>query len=166
MEEAMDRTGWPSGPWDNEPDRVEWKMAEPPGYPLLIVRGPMGSLCGYVGLPPGHPLHGVGWDAPEVEALDAHGGINYAKACSGNICHVPAPGEPDDVWWLGFDCSHAWDYSPGLQARVASRSGGKATYVGSPPEYLDETYRTVEYVKTAVEELAATLARSAASPTR
>ena len=33
---------WPAGPWDTEPDRVEWRLPDLPGYPLLIVRGPIG----------------------------------------------------------------------------------------------------------------------------
>jgi hypothetical protein len=51
------REQWGEGPWQSEPDLVEWRDAAT-GYPCLIVRGSMGALCGYVGLPPGHPLHG------------------------------------------------------------------------------------------------------------
>jgi hypothetical protein len=157
---VVDRTGWARGPWDDEPDRVEWRSAA--GYPALIVRGPMGSLCGYVGLPPGHPMHGKNRSDTNVEELDAHGGITYAAACAGDICHVPGPGESDDVWWLGFDCAHAGDYSPGLGARLAERCGEQAAYFW-PGGFGAETYRTVEFVRIWVERLASELKATARS---
>src|SRR5690606_29850193 len=107
-----DRSEWPPGPWDNEPeDTVECRVA---GFPCLLVRGPSGAWCGYVGVPPGHSLHGKSYGDDAVDALNVHGGITYGGACQvgGHICHVPAPGEPDDVWWLGFDCNHSGDVSP------------------------------------------------------
>jgi hypothetical protein len=33
------------------------------------------------------------------------------------VCHVPQPGESDDVRWIGFDFGHAGDYSPGSMFR-------------------------------------------------
>lgn len=58
-ETFIDRTGWPSGPWDDEPDRVEWRD-EATGLPCLALRNDMfGSWCGYVAVPPGHPVHGL-----------------------------------------------------------------------------------------------------------
>jgi hypothetical protein len=103
----------------------------------MILRGPTGALCGYVGVPPGHPWHGRDYD--EVPAR-AHGGLTYAAACQedGHICHVPLPGESPDVWWLGFDCAHAGDNTPSTSERL--RQYGE--------------YRTIEYVRREVEELA------------
>lgn len=46
-EHKVDRTGWGSGPWDNEPDRLEWKD-EKTSMPCLMVRNDMGNWCGYV----------------------------------------------------------------------------------------------------------------------
>lgn len=137
---TVDRTGWPSGPWDGEPDRIEWRMSEPPGYPLLIVRAPTGSLSGYVGVPPGHPAHGNEWNGEVALKLDVHGGVTYGAGCLGHICHVPEPGEDEDVWWLGFDTGHAWDFAPGIP--------------GWPPG----TYRDVSYVRAEVENLSKQLA--------
>lgn len=124
---AVDRKGWPAGPWDGEPDRVEFRHA---GFPCLIVRQSMGHLCGYVGVPLGHPWHGKGYD--DVPAR-AHGGLTYAEECGGEVCHVPAPGEPEDLWWLGFDCAHAGDLQPGAM-RFYAYPGGEA-------------YKTVDYVR-------------------
>jgi hypothetical protein len=111
--ESIDKSKWGPGPWQDEPDRV---LFEAHGFPCLIVRVPhSGHLCGYVAVPPGHPWHGKGYDdvrTKDGEWPDAHGGLTYAGACSGTICHVPKPGEPDDVWWLGFDHAHCGDSSP------------------------------------------------------
>lgn len=93
-------------PWESEPDHVEFRHA---GFACIIHRNDFGALCGYVGVPPGHPAHGKKCDEIGVEV---HGGLTYSEPCRGSICHVPAPGEPDDVWWLGFDCAHAFDLIP------------------------------------------------------
>lgn len=68
------------------------------------------------------------------------------------ICHLPEPGEPDDVWWFGFDCAHAGDLMPGINAVLAE--------IGSPslPRYGDETYRDVAYVAGECARLAQQLA--------
>src|SRR5690606_18441494 len=29
-----------------------------------------------------------------------------------SVCHVADAGEPDHVWWFGFDCAHCDDLSP------------------------------------------------------
>lgn len=68
------------------------------------------------------------------------------------ICHVPAPGEPDDVWWFGFDCAHCWDVAPGVLALYARIN------MARPLVQRDETYRDVAYVRAEVEKLAAQLA--------
>lgn len=133
-EEKLAKYG--AGPWVDEPDRVEWRAH---GHVCLIVRGPHGSLCGYVGVTPGHPWHGKPLAEVE-ESVDAHGGLTYAAECQGNICHVPAPGEPEHLYWLGFDCGHAGDFVP-----VLARLGCA---------FHDDQYRTVEYVRAAVERLA------------
>lgn len=133
-------------PWDNEPNRIYW-VHERTGLPCLIKRGPMGALCGYVGVPAGHPLHGAFYDHVDV---NVHGGLTYSEACDGDpvdgICHLPAPGQPDDdVWWLGFDCARYRDVVPGLSHAGFSGLG-------------DETYKDVAYVRQEVLNLACQLA--------
>ncbi len=108
---AVPKSEWGDGPWQHEPDREEWRHES--GLPLLAVRGPHGAWCGYVGLPPGHPWHG---EDPFGLGVEVHGGLNYAAPCSEFVCHLPAPGEPADVWWIGFDCSHAFDVMPDTEA--------------------------------------------------
>ena len=150
MEQAIadfkvDKTGWGEGPWTTEPDREQWVHA---GYACLVLRSPQaGHLCGYVGVPREHPAYGR---QPIRVDADAHGGLNYASRCDGLICHVPEPGMPADVWWLGFDCGHTWDLAPARAARERERG-----WLPIPlPGGWRETYRTLAYVKREVESLA------------
>jgi hypothetical protein len=153
IEHKVDRTGWPRGAWDGEPDRVEWRAH---GFPCLIVRNRSGALCGYVGLPPGHALHGRDYSDDLARGLEAHGGLTYAAACAGHICHVPQPGEPDAVWWLGFDCSHSWDIAPGTIKFWRDRG-----YPDVCSDTFSASYKPVHYVTAEVEHLASQLAEVA-----
>jgi len=160
---TVDKSSWPRGEWDQEPDKRQWQD-EDTGFPCLIVRGPIGSLCGYVGVPADHPWHGKGYsecvlgDGCETytndhycnhepsSILSVHGGLSFADKCSHGaedtgICHLPGKGEPDNVWWFGFDCAHAYDLSPRLDLHCG-----------------DETYRNVAYVEAECWRLAAQLA--------
>lgn len=129
-EPPIDRTGWPSGPWDDEPDELEWKLDGLDGYIGLILRNPMGALCGYVGIPTGHALHGRVQRG--CEFLAVHGGITFA---------APWVHESGAVMWLvGFDCLHVYDDAPGM------------------PIPLGGAYRTLDYVRREVERLAVQLA--------
>lgn len=212
-----DKSAWPPGPWQAEPDKKQW-TDKTTGLPCLIVRNHGGALCGYVGVADGHPLHGKEYGAcvwPEKHdahepgdsdwhynctpqaLLEAHGGITFASGCyettpevwrkaqkryeaaaaeavrypvgdaskmrrnlapvigdyaawaehmrQRTVCHIPAPGGPDHVWWFGFDCSHCNDMAPGYDS---GRSRG--------------IYRTLAYVEQQCASLAAQLARISA----
>ena len=139
---GMGKSEWPAGPWSNEPDRVEWRHA---GLPCLLVRSRFGAWCGYAGVFPGHPWHGQRYDADQVE-VSVHGGLTYSAHCQGDICHVPAPGEPDDVYWFGLDCGHVWDLVPGLKQTALT--------IAWPESLPREVYRDVEYARGQVERLA------------
>jgi hypothetical protein len=139
------------GPWQDEPDKVQW-IDEASGLDCLIVRNHVGALCGYVGVPPGHTWHGQDYD--DVPA-DVHGGLTYANRCQEDqehgICHIPEPGRPDDVWWLGFDCAHFGDLAPGVDANVRklglSERGGiyrDLAYVRAQVAYLARQAVTAE----------------------
>lgn len=55
---TIDKSSWPRGEWDHEPDKRQWQD-EATGLPCLIVRQrDSGHLCGYVGVPKSHALHG------------------------------------------------------------------------------------------------------------
>lgn len=208
---TYDKTDWGRGEWQSEPDKMQF-VDEATGLPCLIVRTSLGHLCGYVGVAPGHPWHGKGYDdaigACNKNCTDdyhsghrigscisVHGGLTFADACRPHeeadyqkfmasmdrsreeakrypkgdaarrlkewgdikdfaawkerceqtgICHLPAPGEPEHVWWFGFDCAHFGDCSPGMDTKY----GG----------LRDGSYKTVNYVKRECQELAQQLA--------
>lgn len=63
----VDKSTWGPGAWQDEPDKAFWVDPET-GLDCLVVRNPMGALCGYVGVKKDHPLHGVGY-SEHVEKL-------------------------------------------------------------------------------------------------
>lgn len=128
------------GPWTDEPDKAQW-IDPTTSYDCLIVRNPMGSLCGYVGLPPGHPWHGQPAELP----VSVHGGNTFCGPCQPHredeptICHVPEPGRLDNVWWVGFDCAHAEDQKPMNDYQLRQ-------HYADWPIFEHEVYRTFDYV--------------------
>lgn len=133
-----DKSEWENGPWMDEPDKAQWIHA---GLDCLIVRGPGGALCGYVGVPESHP--GFERDYDEVN-VDVHGGLTFADKCQPSeegdhrgICHTEENAANAVVWWLGFDCAHSGDLCPKYDRL-----------------YLDATYKTFAYVKRETERLA------------
>lgn len=157
----VDKTAWGPGPWQHEPDRVEFAHA---GLPCLALRNHYGVWCGYVAVPPSHPLHGTDYNTVDV---DVHGGLTYASTCAANICHVPASGEPADVWWMGFDCYHSGDFSPDYHARTrhlgppfdAAAYDHSAAVMANTS--LVDTYRDLPYVEAEIKRLAEQLAARA-----
>lgn len=153
----IDRTGWARGPWDDEPDRVDWTHAS---LPCFVLRNHHGAWCGYVGVAAGHPAYGLGYHDVDVEV---HGGLSYSAPCSPPICHVPAPGEPDEVYWFGFDCGHGFDIMPGIDARVREAYAASGQ---TPPALLEqflaflhpEKYRPLAYAQAETNRLAEQLA--------
>lgn len=147
----IDKSHWDRGEWDNEPDKIQWQD-EATGLPCLIVRNKLGSLCGYVGVSQGHPYFKKEYDSAD---LSVHGGITFADSCHEDpehhgICHIPGDGEPDHVWWFGFDCGHAFDVSPGMDADRKLIFPDRTT----PSFYNDVTYKNVTYVENEIRDLA------------
>jgi hypothetical protein len=132
------RSDWQPGEWDGEPDKVQW-IDSATGLDCLIVRNDLGALCGYVGVPPRHRLHGVD---VTMERFDVHGGVTFTGACNDHVCHDPAQGAAENVWWIGFDCAHIDDIVPGMSSLFA----------GNNP--WPQQYRNIEYVKGEVTRLA------------
>ena len=155
MDPQVNRETWAAGPWDDEPDKMQW-TDEATGLPCLIKRNSIGALCGYVGVTRDHPLYETCYtDAETQAAIDVHGGLTYSDKCQdgpdpSTICHLPEPGEPDDVWWFGFDCGHGWDYWPGMPDVFRNMS----------PAY----YRDVAYVQGQITELAKQLVAAREAP--
>lgn len=144
------KTHLPKGPWQHEPDRISWEYL---GFPCLINRNPhTGHLCGYVGVPKGHPLHGKSYDDVPYEQVSVHGGLTYTEGCQGDpekdICHVAEDG--DHVWWLGFDCAHNGDIVPAM--KMLYEPGGPLAHRSRDDH--GEVYRDEDYVRAEVESLA------------
>lgn len=156
INDQVDRAKWadPSA-GAGEPDKAQWKDATT-GLDCLANRHPTsGHWCGYVGVAPGHKFYGKGYDDVRLDGtddtyIDVHGGLTFAGECEPSdapcrgVCHVPAPGEPDTLWWLGFDCAHSGDVSPGYDH-------------GMQREW-HSTYKSLAYVKSECAKLAAQLA--------
>lgn len=175
----VERDGWEPGPWDDEPDRIEWRD-EPTGFPCLIIRHPYsGNLCGYVAVPPGHPFHGLQREATPLAGLDVHDRVTYAAPCADAaelrplgypwspellVCHKPEPGEPDDVWWFGFAASRYNDVQPGTDARFRKLAphlaeDERAAEAALPPSsFARRFYRDVAFMRAECSRLAAQLA--------
>lgn len=161
---TVDKATWGDGPWQDEPDKMQWPD-EATGLPLLIHRSDAaGAWCGYVGVPEGHP-----WYKTAVHTIDSllpvgvHGGLNFTSFCqddgdeSRGVCHVPGPGEPDHVYWIGFDCGHGDDLSPAMDA--VCRAHGLTPM--SENGLFSQVYRDVDYVQNQCRLLAAQVAEAA-----
>ena len=154
-DKPIDRSKWPVGPWDQEPED-SW-TGEAEGLRLAAIRaGKSGHWCGYVRVEPGSPLHGkeqsweldcppkwlnrevnvqedIGWMGALRAAFTEPGKVSLGLLlfCHGGLTYA-AKGPPgDDGWWFGFDCALAGDAWP---RRLVE---------------LDDpgVYRTLEYVQ-------------------
>lgn len=149
----VDDTEYPDGPWQDEPDWARWED-DITGLPCLIRRNPsIGNLCGYVGVPEDHPLHGVdysqciyiahGRECPDPEQeewgycdhepqslIDVHGGVTFAG-------EHPDDSEKDGPeWWVGFDCAHLGDVCPGMDVGQSRGTYRRFRYVRGETEGL------------------------------
>ena len=114
---SVDKSEWKLGEWTEEPDKVQF-IDRVTQFPCLIVRNPMGALCGYVGISSRHPYFGLSYADTALDWIHVHGGLTFSDRCQHDspqergICHLVPPGGDDNIWWLGFDCLHLGDYAP------------------------------------------------------
>jgi len=151
-------------PWKNEPDVKQW--VEDSGLRCSIRRhGHLGTLCGYVDVPPEHPWHGkdhrdlvepISDELSEVcqpvipmllfalkpqEPGDTREPLELAVKVHGGLTYAAPSTEPKGWWCFGFDCAHAYDWLPRMEGLI--------------PRY--GTYRDMDYVTGEVSRLAAQL---------
>lgn len=142
-------------PWRNEPDRVAWRDPST-GLQCLILRAPLGALCGYVRVPRGHALHGKPFEHRRAcRGVYVHGGLTFSGHLGGR--------RMKRGHWFGFDCGHFCDFVPGVNAAIESLIRLK------PELYRDlealerfhasKIYRTVDFVRVECTSLAAQLAQ-------
>lgn len=85
---------------------MEWRATATPELPLMLARGTLGALCGYVGLPPGHPLH----SSEDFSGYEATEDLSWSSP-GGRL--LTATGERPEHRWVGFDCAHIHrEYTP------------------------------------------------------
>jgi hypothetical protein len=184
---------WGPGPWQDEPDEAEWVNEATGYKCRILRVPHTGSLCGYVVVPETHPAFGLSYDGdtyaehqermaafraelertrgdikkwrslPAQEAfpgigeaigkVEVHGGLTYAGP---GITHK-------DEWWFGFDCAHAGDLCPAIEAlmhrihieagdtRVWERQKALKAELGAQ---WQDTYRTLAYVRNECADLA------------
>lgn len=66
------------------------------GFDCFTRATPYGHRCGYVVLPPEHPLFGMSYERVyEVASIDVDGGLTFSAGTG-------------DFWLLGWDAAHAW----------------------------------------------------------
>lgn len=169
---TIDKSKWDDGEWQAEPDTLYYQTAE--GFQAVILRtSHSGVLCGYVGVPQGHPwwrkqYHDVVTPTAEqlqqpidtdkisvfavfVEALSGRDDDSARIDC---LVHVhggltysdrgwPSLGEDPRLWFFGFDCAHAGDYNPAYDYKYGWGEG---------------QYRNLDYVKSEIAALSAQLA--------
>lgn len=146
--EIKPRPEWGPGPWQDEPDRVDFRWYN---LDCFLHRNQMGGWCGYVGVPRKHPA--FGHDYNEVP-VSVHGGLTYADKCWGHLCHAG----PGARWWLGFDCGHSMDLLPGMEANMKIIRAKFPELSEKPAGFMD-VYRDVAYVTKETKHLAEQLAR-------
>jgi hypothetical protein len=128
----IDKTTWPRGEWDNEPDFLQ-DIEKETGYTYFISRIDLGNLCGYVILPKNHIVFENHYDDEIFQDIDVHGGLTYSEHDHRDI----EANEENPLWILGFDCAHSGDLMPG------------SPYLQIVPEYekrFGRNYRNLDYV--------------------
>lgn len=153
-------------PWDLEQVPVTW---EAHGLTCHVLRGPVGSLCGYVKLPEDHPLYNVGYSEDMPAWLQAAWEKRQGEVVGGSMSPLrmfclafgssPQAADvfsvhggvtysgfdngkykPEGFWW-GFDCAHAGDFTPSSLSYGWAPSG-------------EDVYRELLYVQAQTEGLA------------
>lgn len=131
---------WGPGPWVEEEDQCFWEFS---GFPCAFLRhSELGTLAGYVAVPPGHSWYRMHYD--DIHA-SAHGGLTFACHAS-DFGRIEKGAQEEDLWWIGFDAAHYGDLVP-----MYSRES--AEFHRSYQDH--QVYRDIPYIMDQVEELAA-----------
>jgi hypothetical protein len=145
------------GPWGDEPDGPVYFAHV--GYKCLLKRNDGFAWCGYVGVSVEHELFGkTCWSSSQtnysnlIANFEVHGGVTFCDSAS----EIDAENKMEGLWLIGFDCSHAYDISPGYEAQI-KEALGKVIF----PENLNRmfensncVYRDFEYARDETRRLA------------
>ena len=153
--------------WDFEPNFAKWRDPAT-GLLCAIRRNPeLKFLCGYVRVPNGKlrrqlirlrqndsgRWYGVtgrvyrryGYGHSRLGNIEVHGGLTFSGALRDYRL--------SRGFWIGFDCGHAFDLTPGLQEILS-----KVLKKPNPFAHQMDIYRDFAYVKAEVTGLARQLA--------
>lgn len=111
----------------------------------LVIRNQLGSLCGYVGVPYGHPYFRKNYYDYDYY-IPVHGGITFSR-------FGWPPLFKNGLWYIGFDCAHFGDYVPGLETLKRKYKSENLLEFPSIFEH-SSTYRNMAYVEGEVFTLA------------
>ena len=125
---SLPKASWGEGPWQNEPDRVEWRYGD---VPCLLVRNRWARGAVTQGSTPGIPPTAK---LPRRRGDPTHSGSRTPTSAPPH-CHVPrAAGRPSRLR-IGFDCGHLHDLSPACAQRSARpkrlRAGTPCRMIGA-----------------------------------
>ena len=135
------RRAWGSGPWEGEPDKVEWVDMASLYYCVALRNPDSGAWLGYVRVPAHHALNGVEYD--RLPGIEAHGGLTFSGPGSTHMDAISHSARDDNEtsWFFGFDCAHSFDCIPDKRLRW----------------HDIDRYNTIEQVQQEVTQLAAQL---------
>jgi hypothetical protein len=115
-----------------------WEVFEYKGYACLIRRNMIsGTLCGYVGLPPGHKFY----EQPHEDLLiEVHGGLTFGEK-------IPDTAD-DELYWIGFDCCHYNDLMPFMDKHL---NDSYSRILDKEEAYI--TYKDVGFVRGQIKQI-------------
>lgn len=141
--EKINKSKWGAGPWHDEPDLVLWTDPDT-GLDCMCRRdSALGYWCGFVGVREKHPLFDE-----RVHDLLVHGGVTwegYLNEVEEDETTTIDP--PDDIWWVGFNCTNIGDYVPATRIIV------------EPDSDIISRYKTLSWVQEETAQLAEKIAK-------
>ena len=67
---TIDKSTWGPGPWQSEPDKLQWVDKETQFDCLIVRNGEIGNLCGYVGTTTGGTVSVAGGSSGDEAGPD------------------------------------------------------------------------------------------------
>lgn len=135
---------WPGGEWDNEPDIIFWIDRDPDRYCVALRNPQFGNWNGYVQIVDG-------CNDMKEDDVNVHGGITYSgelplgdRAMYDHIYVNIGIMEPNT--FVGFDCNHIYDFSPGFSVSPWTSMDMKSARA-------EGIYRNKEYIKKEIKKL-------------